>query len=184
MPLQYYGANGYTGEMIAREAANRGMKPILAGRSAHKIEPLARELGLRHRAFAVLDADEIAPHLTDVDVVLHCAGPFSATSAPMIEACLRTSTQYLDISGEIEVFETCLRLGFDAPFRLSPGTSKTIVEWLSSSGRARVDGQIIPVTRTVRGPAAAAGGGYYTPTQLLGADIVTTLPGSSSVTVD
>lgn len=100
-----YGANGYTGELIARQAANRGLQPILAGRSAHKIEPLAGELGLRHRAFAVIDAADIAPHLTDVDVVLHCAGPFSATSAPMIEACLRTNTQYLDISGEIEVFE-------------------------------------------------------------------------------
>src|SRR5687768_15391376 len=29
-----YGANGYTGELIAREAARRGMRPSLAGRSA------------------------------------------------------------------------------------------------------------------------------------------------------
>ena len=41
-----YGANGYTGELIAREAVKRGMRPILAGRSREKIEPLARELGL------------------------------------------------------------------------------------------------------------------------------------------
>src|SRR3546814_3482070 len=38
-------------------------------------------------------------------LVLHCAGPFSATSAPMIEACLQAKAHYLDITGEISVFE-------------------------------------------------------------------------------
>jgi short subunit dehydrogenase-like uncharacterized protein len=37
--------------------------------------------------------------------VLHCAGPFSATSAPMIRACLAARVHYLDITGEIDVFE-------------------------------------------------------------------------------
>ena len=32
-----YGANGYTGELIAREAVARGLKPILAGRSRDKV---------------------------------------------------------------------------------------------------------------------------------------------------
>ena len=36
-----YGANGYTGELIAREAARRGLKPILAGRNRTAIETLA-----------------------------------------------------------------------------------------------------------------------------------------------
>jgi len=46
MQWMIYGANGYTGEMIAREAKRRGLTPILAGRSANKVEPLSRELGL------------------------------------------------------------------------------------------------------------------------------------------
>ena len=33
------------------------------------------------------------------------AGPFAVTSAPMLEACLATKTSYVDITGEIEVFE-------------------------------------------------------------------------------
>ena len=37
--------------------------------------------------------------------VLHCAGPFSRTAAPMADACLRAHVHYLDITGEIEVFE-------------------------------------------------------------------------------
>ena len=36
-----YGGNGYTGALIAREAASRGLKPILAGRTAAKVEQLA-----------------------------------------------------------------------------------------------------------------------------------------------
>ena len=40
-----YGANGYTGELIAREAVKRGHHPILAGRSLEKVQSLAAELG-------------------------------------------------------------------------------------------------------------------------------------------
>src|SRR5438552_3213600 len=79
-----YGANGYTGELIAREAVRRGHRPILAGRDAKKIEALARELGCEWRAFG-LDAID----LHDVSLVLHCAGPFILTSAPMVDACVK-----------------------------------------------------------------------------------------------
>ena len=48
-----YGANGYTGELAAREAAGRGLKPILAGRNAEAVGALASELGLPHRAFSL-----------------------------------------------------------------------------------------------------------------------------------
>ncbi len=95
-----YGANGYTGELIAREAERRGLKPVLAGRSAEKIVPLAAELGLPHRVF-----DVNQPDLSGIAAVLHCAGPFSATAKPMIEACLQQGVHYLDITGEIAVFE-------------------------------------------------------------------------------
>ena len=95
-----YGANGYTGELIAREAVARGMRPILAGRSHDAVVKLASALDLPARVFPV-----DSPELHDVGLVLHCAGPFSATSAPMIEACLSTGTHYLDITGEIDVFE-------------------------------------------------------------------------------
>jgi short subunit dehydrogenase-like uncharacterized protein len=104
-PWMLYGANGYTGEMIAREAAARGMKPVLAGRSRHKIEPLARELGLPFRVFDLDNAQQVSQQLTGVRLVLLTAGPFSATSACMVEACLAAGAHYLDISGEISVFE-------------------------------------------------------------------------------
>jgi short subunit dehydrogenase-like uncharacterized protein len=99
-PWLLYGANGYTGALIAREAVRRGLSLILAGRNANAIATLARELGLAHRVFPVT-----APSLENIALVLHCAGPFSATAAPMMDACLRAGAHYLDITGEIEVFE-------------------------------------------------------------------------------
>ena len=102
-----YGANGYTGELIAREAARRGLRPILAGRSAAAIVPLAESLRLDHRVVALEDATALDAALGAVQVVLHCAGPFSRTSRPMVDACLRKRVHYLDITGEVEVFEAC-----------------------------------------------------------------------------
>lgn len=105
MSFLIYGANGYTGELIAREAVARGMTPILAGRSQSKIEPLAKELGLTFRTFSLEDKKSLDYTLKEVDFVIHCAGPFSLTSRRMVEGCIRTGTHYLDITGEIEVFE-------------------------------------------------------------------------------
>jgi short subunit dehydrogenase-like uncharacterized protein len=95
-----YGANGYTGELIAREAVARGLKPILAGRSRDKLAPLAAELDLPLRVFDLSNVD-----LSGVDLVLHCAGPFSATARPMMDSCLLNGVHYLDITGEVAVFE-------------------------------------------------------------------------------
>jgi saccharopine dehydrogenase (NAD+, L-lysine-forming) len=102
MTWMVYGANGYTGRLIAELAVKRGERPILAGRSAAKVEPIAAALGLEHRAF---DLSRASAQLEDVEAVVHCAGPFAHTSAAMVDACLKTRTHYLDITGEIDVFE-------------------------------------------------------------------------------
>ncbi len=100
-----YGANGYTGELIAREALRRGLKPFLAGRSREKIEPLARELKLEIRSFSLDQPQQVIAGLDGIKLVLHCAGPFAETSRPMLEGCLAVDAHYLDITGEIGVLE-------------------------------------------------------------------------------
>src|SRR6266545_4114126 len=118
-----YGANGYTGELIAEEAVRRGLRPILAGRREEAVRPIAERLGLERRIFALTSPDEIARQLDGVAAVLLAAGPFSATSAPVVEACLRARKHYLDITGEIEVFEAIFRRGPQTrpPRRRAPG---------------------------------------------------------------
>lgn len=109
-----YGANGYTGELVAREAVRKGLSPILAGRSAEAVGRLAKELGLQSRVFSLGDPQGTAAELYGVKAVLHCAGPFIHTSAPMVAACLATGAHYLDITGEITVFEAILARGEEA----------------------------------------------------------------------
>lgn len=100
-----YGATGFVGEQTARLAMEYGLRPVLAGRDAVKVEKLAAELGVEYCVFDLRDPHKIEQALKDVAVVLHCAGPFMYTSKPMVEACLRTGTHYLDLTGEIPVYE-------------------------------------------------------------------------------
>lgn len=104
-PWLLYGANGYTGELAARLAAARGHRPILAGRSAAGACALSDELRLERRIFSLDEPRRIDEALAGMSLVLHCAGPFSRTSRPMADACLRTRTHYLDLTGEVDVFE-------------------------------------------------------------------------------
>ena len=107
MSFLLYGANGYTGRLIAEQAARTEMRPILAGRRADEIAPLAERYGLEYRVFPLDTPGQIARALDGVSTVLLAAGPFSATSAAMLDACIMAGVHYLDITGEIAVFEHC-----------------------------------------------------------------------------
>lgn len=106
MNWMIYGANGYTGRLIAAEAKRRGLAPVLAGRGEAVVE-LAHGFGLPHRRFDLGDAAAVRAGLEGIGLVLHCAGPFSATCAPMLDGCLTAGAHYLDITGEIDVFAHC-----------------------------------------------------------------------------
>lgn len=103
-----YGASGYTGLLVSDEALRRGHQPVLAGRSPEKIVPLAERLGLRYVVVNLNDEETLAKILASFDLVFHAAGPFSYTSAPMVRACLKSSTNYVDITGELSVLEHTL----------------------------------------------------------------------------
>lgn len=100
-----YGANGYTGELIARYAAQFNLYPILAGRRREAIEPLAKKMNLSYAVFDLDDSAALLSALAEVKVVIHAAGPFHQTARQMIEACIRAGVHYLDINGDISVFE-------------------------------------------------------------------------------
>jgi short subunit dehydrogenase-like uncharacterized protein len=99
-----YGANGYSGRLIAQAAARLGLQPILGGRSA-AVEQVGQQTCLPVRRFDLLDAPATKAALEGVQLVLNCAGPFAHTARPMIEACINAGAHYLDITGEVSVFE-------------------------------------------------------------------------------
>jgi short subunit dehydrogenase-like uncharacterized protein len=100
-----YGANGYTGQLIAKLAASYNLQPILAGRTEAVIKSLANELQLPYRIVDLDNTPALHKVLLEVKVVLHCAGPFAYTATQMVTACLQTGVHYLDINGDIAVFE-------------------------------------------------------------------------------
>lgn len=125
-----YGATGYTGELIARAAVQRGLRPILAGRRRDALAQLAAELHLEYRVFAVQQVAEAEAALSDMTVLLNCAGPFDHTAAPLAQLCVRSHTHYLDLAGEVPEFEEVAR--FDevaraAQVMLLPGVGVGVV---------------------------------------------------------
>ncbi len=100
-----YGAYGFSGGLIAREAVARGHRPLLAGRNRAKLTLFADEMDLDFRVLEVDDERTLAAAVAEFDLVLNAAGPFTSTSRPMIQACLAGKAHYLDISGEHYVME-------------------------------------------------------------------------------
>lgn len=125
-----YGANGYSGKLIAEKALEAGEQPVLAGRSAEKIKPIAERLGLEWVAFSTTDRETMNSVIKNSDLVLNCAGPFTKTAGPVSDACIRYGAHYLDITGEIPVFEMLHKKSAEAEKKgiiLLPGTGFDIV---------------------------------------------------------
>lgn len=103
--LMIYGANGYTGKLITELAVQKGWQPIVAGRNKKEITALAAKYNLNYDVVDLQQTEKLNDAVLMADVVLHCAGPFEDTAKPMLEACIKSGTHYVDITGEIGVFE-------------------------------------------------------------------------------
>ena len=107
-----YGANGYSGQLIARFAKEYNLQPILAGRNRQTITGLAKQLQLDYRIVDLNDSTALASALQDVKLVVNAAGPYDFTAKQMIDACMVSHTHYIDLNGDLEVFE--LLQGYNA----------------------------------------------------------------------
>lgn len=101
-----YGGTGYTGRLIAEHARNLRCSPVIAGRTADRVQALSAELGVPGRVIALDEAQALDDALGDISVLINAASPFAQTSGPLIESCLRTRTHYLDITGELPAFRS------------------------------------------------------------------------------
>jgi short subunit dehydrogenase-like uncharacterized protein len=125
-----YGANGYTGKLIARYAKEYNIVPILAGRNETEISSIASELEFTYRIFSLDSVATIQQQLQDVKLVIHAAGPFDTTARQMVEACIASNTHYIDINGDISVFElikTCDVAAKKAGVMLMPGAGFDVI---------------------------------------------------------
>ncbi len=128
--LLVYGAYGYSGSLVVERLVELGHRPIVAGRDETRTRQVARDFGLEHRVFGLDIPSTLDACLEGVTAVIHCAGPFARTSRPMVDACLRTGTHYLDITGEVAVFEALAARSDEARQRgvmLMPGVGFDVV---------------------------------------------------------
>ncbi len=100
-----YGANGYTGELIARLASHYHLKLTLAGRNEDAIKALATSLNLPFEIIDLIDSNNLDDVVAKHSLVIHAAGPFSHTAKPMVESCIRNGVHYTDINGDFACFE-------------------------------------------------------------------------------
>jgi short subunit dehydrogenase-like uncharacterized protein len=96
-----YGATGFVGrQTVAYFAHNapKGLRWAIAGRDHAKLAALGAEVPiLTADARSQPDVDAI---VAKTRVVLTTAGPFELYGDPLVDACVRLGTHYVDISGE------------------------------------------------------------------------------------
>ncbi|HET6971149.1 MAG TPA: saccharopine dehydrogenase NADP-binding domain-containing protein, partial [Phenylobacterium sp.] len=127
--LILYGATGYTGRRIAEALAGVGVDLVLAGRDAAALRAVAAPLGRPWAAVDLGDREGLDRMLEGAAAVLHAAGPFAQTAAPMLAACLRAGAHYLDLGGEWPVFAAMMARDAEARaagIMMAPGVGLTI----------------------------------------------------------
>lgn len=109
-----YGATGFTGQLVAEYLAKKGeIAPdrwAIAGRNAAKLEGVRAALAKideRLASLAIIEASaddpaSLARMAERTRVVLTTVGPYIRYGEPVVEACVKASTHYVDITGEPE----------------------------------------------------------------------------------
>ncbi len=95
------GATGYTGELTARALVDSGAVPVLAGRSAERLDRLGTELGgLETQVADVTDPASVRSLVERGDVLVSTVGPFARWGEPAIDAAIDAGATYFDTTGE------------------------------------------------------------------------------------
>lgn len=103
MKIAVYGANGYQGRLVTAELARRGAEVVMVGRSQARLEEAASALGLANcerRSADLSDGESLRAAVSDCDVVVNCAGPFTLSGDAVARAALAAGSDYVDTSGE------------------------------------------------------------------------------------
>jgi short subunit dehydrogenase-like uncharacterized protein len=111
--LLLYGANGYSGRLIAdelkllQEGRPDVFRVVLAGRNTDQLQALASELGMEFSVFGLDQAAQVAALLRslDVDVVINAAGPFAASARCLATAAIAAGCHYTDINGQVDIYD-------------------------------------------------------------------------------
>jgi short subunit dehydrogenase-like uncharacterized protein len=125
-----YGSTGFLGDSIARLAVSKKIPLIIAARNEDNLKAQAIDLNLEYRVFKLEDTKAMDSAVGTAVAVLNCAGPYMHTFKPLVDSCLRLGRHYLDLTGEIPVYEAISALDAQAKSKgamLLPGVGFDVV---------------------------------------------------------
>jgi short subunit dehydrogenase-like uncharacterized protein len=116
------GAAGSSGQLVARELADRGLSVLLSGRRLEPLAEMAGELSARgavldSMALDVTDAAAVRAAAARARLVLTTVGPFVRYGGPVLDACLDARVNYVDIANELTAVRQVLERNAEAEAR-------------------------------------------------------------------
>ena len=104
-----FGATGFTGQLVAErlvERAPEGTRIALAGRSLAKLGSVRDGLGPRAAGWPLLLADSanestLTKLARSTVAIASTVGPYAKYGLPLVEACAKAGTHYVDLTGEV-----------------------------------------------------------------------------------
>ncbi|MES2503730.1 MAG: saccharopine dehydrogenase NADP-binding domain-containing protein [Myxococcota bacterium] len=108
--LVLFGASSFVGQITARYLAQHygsgsNLTWAIAGRSQQKLAELKSSFGLKGSALPIIVADansegELVAMCKQARVVISTVGPYDLYGSKLVDACAKTGTDYVDLTGE------------------------------------------------------------------------------------
>ncbi len=104
-PVILYGANGFSGRLVAEFLREFNLPFIAAGRDRSRIQKVMEHVpGIETASYEIVETggsvDELVELFSGAKVVCNTVGPFIYNGPRVIEASYKAGCHYLDISGE------------------------------------------------------------------------------------
>src|SRR6056297_1752395 len=110
--LVVFGATSFVGQILTRYlletyGVGQSVKWAIAGRSESKLNALKSELGNNAKELPVILADAsdeaaLKSMCEQTRVIISTVGPYALYGEPLVQACVRSGTDYCDLTGEVQ----------------------------------------------------------------------------------
>ena len=109
LDLIIWGATGFTGQLVSeyinKKYSNTALKWGIAGRNKEKVLVVADRLNIAKDRIFIADCNDIESLIkltSKTKVICTTVGPYAKLGTNLIEACIKTNTNYCDITGETQ----------------------------------------------------------------------------------